>query len=107
MLLMKRKNRNQNSQLQKKINSLYSEVDPFEDPIISKFSEYRVDMFQVTKILSSSSIELMHLFNDVEYSPVVADKELISLLHEGAVFLMGLGRNHDHYKIVYMSPPYS
>ncbi len=64
-------------------------------------------MFQVTKILSSSSIELMHLFNDVEYSPVVADKELISLLHEGAVLLMGLGRNHDHYKIVYMSPPYS
>lgn len=92
--------------LNKKIETLFSEADPFNPALQNLYQEYRIEMFQVMQI-TEYKIELMHLFEDKIFSPVIIDKPLALLLQKHDTFLLGIGRIDRSWYISYMSSAYN
>lgn len=93
--------------LEKVIDLNYLDFDTDNLPGISKSYEYFVwDMFQIT-LIKNGKMELMHLFKDEIFYPVLIPDNLIPFLNKGQVFLMIIALKRKQWTTLYMSPPYS
>lgn len=80
--------------------------DPSPDEIDARAVGFERVVMEMIEVIRTEPLEVIELFNDIVFRPVVLDERVAALLEPGDVFLSSLGLREGKWHVIYLSPSY-